>query len=1250
MRNLLSILFLLFNSIGFSQIKFQHISSSLNISNNSTYLNTEGLNGNPNAIIIVEYGAATKNANPHAVGVWYDGSKWAIFNQDRVAMIEGLTFSITWKNADVNSFSQKASANSINNGKLILNHPSLNSNPSASFYASQVWNPGGFGGIYNNADITVEYNNQLARWQVKNMNGAALPEGAAVNVLIVTNSNAANATINPGIINNLPAANNNNPIVVINDLGAVKNATPVNNSPVNNIDPTILAAAQTFTNTDFEFGLSKWTATGTAFSNQPVQGNTVASERVLVKMKYDDGGIGGDYWKGIAYPIGIKNDFWIGTYEKGNGDAPTGTLISSPIKITNRYLHFLLGGGNDFNKIYVELQVKKTDYEAAWGAGKRSVWGETADGFARVSRVTSLLNTEELYRYWFDLDAELNHQFANKTIRIEIIDNSSRSWGHINTDDFQQSDFLTDFISINKEGFSLYADKDKPVFGFADTHAHWMNHIGLNGLMHGNPGSNLENSNVLTDIPPCDGFNHNLPTITPSLLIAQLEKSAFNRMGERMADPGNLACATFAIPSAIASLPISATAAIAGAMDVALGNFLITAMGNPAFQACGHQFTKDVFAKHYSNTIPNTTAGNFIDFPRWNSFFHQMMHISWVKRSYEGGQRMMVVPVGVAKSWEFNISNDGVMGLAKQKVEEAVAALKHIVSQNPNWLEIAYTPADARRIILTNKMAIVIALEQAEVGNYFDDVNQEINWLYNLGIRHVFPIHNINNKLGGAAVFNSALVSYNDLVNRASPQSPIQSFRIRTGYTNQTLADKSFTKFKFKNSFMRQGMRTIPIAGFGTIPFFYLNDVPAEYQYEDDVFGTPSRIFIGHKNADGLYDKGRSYINELMKKGLIIDVDHMSDLSQDEAMRMMSEKNYPMISGHTNFRELRAANNHSTSDEAKMRTEFTIHDNRAAEINNAGGMFGLMTQQADLENAKDCPVKNLSPGGTPTFSQAYWYAFQKTKGEKGIAFGTDFNGFAPQTAPRFGVDAAATIEGDEYRNQSEWGKDKEINRRRAFAFVQKNGVRYDSPINTWHYHRFLKPSFLYSEEREIWEAIAMAKSGTDINTAWQPGGGISVERTWLQQNKIKNLATGFKLTSQQYAELDCPEYGIAKGDCPPERKAAYMCVNGEGSVQQNWKDGRTMELYRIVKPIYNLWMQFENGPNEPLRRSYAYSGGRDFDFNLDGLAHYGMLPDLIQDMKNTGFSSEHLRPLFLSSEQYIKMWEQADAAKNSIRN
>lgn len=1011
-----------------------------------------------------------------------------------------------------------------------------------------------------------------------------------------------------------------------------------------------LSAGVIDANLDFESGLIKWAATGTAFNNQPVRGNTVITDRVMNSMQYSNGGIGGDYWKGMSYPIGFKGNQWIGTYENGNGDGPTGTLTSAVFNATKRYLSFLLGGGKDINKLYVELQVKKSDYELAWGVGKKGFYGDTEDGFTRVDRKTSLLNSEDLFRYYFDLDADLNHQFTGKSIRVVIVDDKSSAWGHINVDDFVFDDDLTHYLTIKKDGFGLLADMDKPVWGFADAHAHWINHIGLNGLMHGTPGGNWKTTDIKRDIPPCDGFTHGLPTITPALLVAQTEKAAFNRWSERFfGDLGNLACGALNLPGVLTAIPVSGISYAAGNLDAAIVNALVVNAPNPAFQACGYQMTKDVFAKHYNNNVPADGpakgVGNFVDFPKWNSFFHQTMHITWVRRSYDGGQRLMVVQIGTAKSWEFNTTTNGVMPPARQHIEEGVNYLKNLVGQNNDWMEIAYTPAQARQIILSNKMAIVIGIEQAEIGSFFSSVDDEVNWLAGLGARHYYPIHNIDNSLGGAAVFNSALNSYNDLVNRRSQDDPIQAFHIRNGYTPDAVADRSYTNMYLKRSFMRQGMRMLPIAGFGNIPFFYTNDVPTSYGYDG---------YTGHKNQNGLTTRGSQYITALMKKGMIIDVDHMSDLAQNQVMQQMAGYNYPMISGHTNFRDLRRGigQQPNKDQEAKLRTEFTIYDSRASSINTAGGMFALMTQQNDVLGAAGCPVPNNNAGGTPSFAQAYWYAFSKTSGKRGIAFGTDFNGFAPQVAPRFGVDAAYFLEGDDVRNVKTGPRDED-KLRRTQAFAQVKGVRYDAPVNTWHYHRFLKPPFLTSEEREIWEALAMAKSGTDIEHAWQPGGGglfglTDPARTALQINKIKNLAWGFRTSTDNVNFLDCPEY-IGKGDCPAERRAAYMAVHGENAIRDDWKDGRTMELYKVVKPIYDLWMQFENGPNEPLRRSYAYPGGRDFDFNIDGLAHYGMLPDLIQDMKNLGLNAFQLQPIFMAAEEYIKIWEKADAVKVNVR-
>jgi hypothetical protein len=52
------------------------------------------------------------------------------------------------------------------------------------------------------------------------------------------------------------------------------------------------------------------------------------------------------------------------------------------------------------------------------------------------------------------------------------------------------------------------------------------------------------------------------------------------------------------------------------------------------------------------------------------------------------------------------------------------------------------------------------------------------------------------------------------------------------------------------------------------------------------------------------------------------------------------------------------------------------------------------------------------------------------------------------------------------------------------------------------------------------------------------------------------------------------------------------------------------------------------------------SGSRTFDLNTDGVAHYGLIADLIADMQQHG-GSPALRSLFRSAEAYLRTWELA---------
>jgi microsomal dipeptidase-like Zn-dependent dipeptidase len=62
--------------------------------------------------------------------------------------------------------------------------------------------------------------------------------------------------------------------------------------------------------------------------------------------------------------------------------------------------------------------------------------------------------------------------------------------------------------------------------------------------------------------------------------------------------------------------------------------------------------------------------------------------------------------------------------------------------------------------------------------------------------------------------------------------------------------------------------------------------------------------------------------------------------------------------------------------------------------------------------------------------------------------------------------------------------------------------------------------------------------------------------------------------------------------------------------------------------------------NVQLQRQQT--GSRTFDLNTDGLAHYGLIPDLLADMQQHG-GGPQLRALFRSAEAYLRMWELAYA-------
>lgn len=191
-----------------------HAASALNITGNWTTIDHPLANNNPNAIVSVTQNLTAYPFggvfNDHAIGVWYTGSRWVIFNQDYAPMPENAFFDISVPRSESSLFVHTADPGNSFNQMTFIDNPLTNNNPNAIVYATQNWNPGGIGGVFNNHPLGVLYNYSRSKWAIFNQDIAAMPGGASFNVSIPTvdasifvhGATAENITGNSTLIDN----------------------------------------------------------------------------------------------------------------------------------------------------------------------------------------------------------------------------------------------------------------------------------------------------------------------------------------------------------------------------------------------------------------------------------------------------------------------------------------------------------------------------------------------------------------------------------------------------------------------------------------------------------------------------------------------------------------------------------------------------------------------------------------------------------------------------------------------------------------------------------------------------------------------------------------------------------------------------------------------------------------------------------------------------------------------------------------
>ena len=136
-------------------------------------------------------------------------------------------------------------------------------------------------------------------------------------------------------------------------------------------------------------------------------------------------------------------------------------------------------------------------------------------------------------------------------------------------------------------------------------------------------------------------------------------------------------------------------------------------------------------------------------------------------------------------------------------------------------------------------------------------------------MRYIFPIHVTNNLFGGAAIYETEF----NVANKYNTGSAFVLEVVDTRTTGISYkAVSPYAEFPIVGTFLMNFTGTI-------IPGHIMPNNPDNYP----IYPDPG-LHHGHRNSLGLTDAGRLAVDYMMKRGMIIDIDHMSEKAVAEAM------------------------------------------------------------------------------------------------------------------------------------------------------------------------------------------------------------------------------------------------------------------------------------------------------------------------------------------------------------------------------
>lgn len=387
--------------------------------------------------------------------------------------------------------------------------------------------------------------------------------------------------------------------------------------------------------------------------------------------------------------------------------------------------------------------------------------------------------------------------------------------------------------------------------------------------------------------------------------------------------------------------------------------------------------TKGGDGKHDPNGWPT-----FKDWPAHDSLTHQQNYYAEIERAWRGGQRVLVndlVTNGVICSVYFfkDRSCDEMTAIrleAKKSYDMQAFIDKMYGGPGKGWFRIVTNSAQAREVIEQGKLAVVLGVETSEPFGCKqildiaqcskEDIDRGLDELHELGVSSMFLCHKFDNALCGVRYDSGALGT-----------------AINVG---QFLSTGTF----WKTETCRGPQHDNPIG----------NAVAAEAEKQlPRGVAVPSYASGAQCNTRGLTSLGEYAVRGLMKRHMMLEVDHMSVKAADQAFDVLESESYPgVISSHSwmdlgwterlyklgGFATQYMSGSAAFSSEARrtdaLREKYQVGYGYGTDMNGVGGWPG--PRGGDTPNPVKYPFRSTDGGSVID---------KQTTGERTWDFNTD---------------------------------------------------------------------------------------------------------------------------------------------------------------------------------------------------------------------------------------------------------------------